>query len=115
MRERTSPRTIIREIRARIPDALMTLREVPHILQTAVREAAQGAPVPVQAVDIAELQAETRRLGLRRETAIAAGVLWLSGLIWLAGAGGYRWLGWLQLCAGILLFVRMRSSKLRIE
>jgi ubiquinone biosynthesis protein len=115
MRERTSPRTIVREIRARIPDALMTLREVPHILQTAVREAAQGTPAAVEPLGLAEMRAETRRLGLRRETAIAAGVLWLSGLVWLAKADQYQWLGWLQMCAAILLFIKMRSSKLRIE
>jgi ubiquinone biosynthesis protein len=115
MRERTSPRTILKEIRARIPDALMTLRQVPHIVQTAVREAAQGSPPVVEPLGLAELRAETRRLGLRRETAIAAGVLWLSGMVWLAKADQYQWLGWLQMCAGILLFIRMRSTKLRIE
>src|SRR5271154_6441532 len=49
MRERVSPRTILKEIRAHLPDALMSLRHVPQILQTAVREAAQGTPPSVDA------------------------------------------------------------------
>jgi ubiquinone biosynthesis protein len=115
MRERTSPRTILKEIRERLPDALMTLRQVPQIIQTAVREASEGPAVTPESLALAELRGQMRRLGMRRETAIAAGVLWLSGLVWLAQAPRYEWLGWLQMLAAIVLFVRMRSSKLRAE
>jgi ubiquinone biosynthesis protein len=115
MRERTSPGTILREIRASLPDALMTLRQVPQIIQTAVREAAEGPAVTPESLGLAELRGQMRRFGLRRETAIAAGVLWLSGLVWLAQSTRYEWLGWLQMLAAIVLFVRMRSSKWRVE
>jgi ubiquinone biosynthesis protein len=115
MHERTSPRTILKEIRAAVPDALMTLRQVPQIIQTAVREAAEGPAVTPESLGLAELRGQMRRFGLRRETAIAAGVLWLSGLVWLAQATRYEWLGWLQMFAAIVLFVRLRSSKLRAE
>jgi ubiquinone biosynthesis protein len=111
MRERTSPRTILKEIRARFPDALMTLRQIPAILQTAVREASDR-PAPSAESGMAQLQAETRRAALRRDTTIAAAVLWLSGLIWLAQSTRYQWLGWLQMGGAILLFVMMRSSKM---
>jgi ubiquinone biosynthesis protein len=111
MRERTSPRTILKEIRARIPDALMTLRQIPPILQTAVREAAEGSKAVADSLAVAALHAESRRAAGRRETAIMAGVLWLSGLIWLAQSPRYAWLGWLQMGAAILLFVTMRLSK----
>jgi ubiquinone biosynthesis protein len=114
MRERTRPRTILKEIRAHLPDALMTLRQVPQILQTAVRESAEGT---APAIDgrMAELRAEIRFAAARRDTAIAAGVLWLSGLIWLAQTTQYRWFGGLQMIAAILLFVRLRSARPRIE
>jgi ubiquinone biosynthesis protein len=115
MRERTSPRTILKEIRASLPDALMTLRQVPQIIQTAVREAAEGPAVTPESAGLAELRGQMRRFGLRRETAIAAGVLWLSGLVWLAQSTRYEWLGWLQMFAAIVLFVRLRSSKLGAE
>jgi ubiquinone biosynthesis protein len=113
MRERVSPRTILKEIRGRVPDALLTLRQVPQILQTAVREAAQGSVPAVEPVGLAELQENWRRASLRRELGIAAAVLWLSGLIWLMLATQYRWLGWLQMFAAILGFVRMRTSRLQ--
>src|SRR6202521_1827545 len=59
MRERTHPRTILKEIRTHLPDALMTLRQVPQILQTAVREAAEGT-APAVDVRMAQLRAEIR-------------------------------------------------------
>jgi ubiquinone biosynthesis protein len=113
MRERTSPRTIFKEIRAHLPDALMTLRQVPQILQAAVREAAEGTP-PAVDTGMAQLRAELRWAASRRDTAIAAGVLWLAGLIWLALTTQYRWFGGVQMIAAILLFVRLRSSRPRI-
>jgi ubiquinone biosynthesis protein len=114
MRERTSPRTIFREIRAHWPDALLTLRQIPQILQTAVREAAEGT-APAVDREVAQLRAEVRAAALRRDLGVAAGVLWLSGLIWLALAAQYRWFGGLQMIAAILLFVRLRVGRLRIE
>jgi ubiquinone biosynthesis protein len=114
MRERTRPRTILKEIRAHLPDALMTLRQVPQILQTAVREAAEGT-APAVAVRMAELRVEIRLSAARRDTSIAAGALWLSGLIWLVQTTQYRWFGGLQMIAAIFLFVRLRSSRPGIE
>jgi ubiquinone biosynthesis protein len=114
MRERTRPRTILKEIRTHLPDALMSLRQVPQILQTAVREAAEGTAPSVEA-GLAELRAEMRWTASRRDTAIAAGVLWLSGLIWLAQTTQYRWFGGLQMIAAILLFVRFKATRPRIE
>jgi ubiquinone biosynthesis protein len=114
MRERISPRTIFREIRAHWPDALLTLRQVPQIVQTAVREAADGS-APAVDKELSRLRASMRVSALRRDLWIAAGVLWLSGLIWLAQTQQYRWFGGLQMIAAILLFVRLQLSRPRIE
>jgi ubiquinone biosynthesis protein len=114
MRERVGVRTLLKEIRRHLPDALMTLRQVPQVLNTAVREAAQGKALRVDPQSLAELRESRRRADLRRETAAAAGVLWLCGLIWLAVGAHWPWLGWLQLCAGILLFIKARSIRWRI-
>jgi ubiquinone biosynthesis protein len=114
MRERTRPRTILKEIRAHLPDALMSLRQVPQILQTALREAAEGTAPSVEK-EILKMRAEMLTKASRRETAVAAGVLWLSGLIWLAQTTHYRWFGGLQMIAAILLFVRLRSTRPRNE
>jgi len=114
MRERVSPRTIFREIRAHWPDALLTLRQVPQIVQTAVREAADGS-APALDKELSRLRASMRLSALRRDLWIAAGVLWLSGLIWLAQTQQYRWFGGLQMIAAILLIVRLQLSRPRIE
>jgi ubiquinone biosynthesis protein len=114
MRERVSPRTIFREIRTHWPDALLTLRQVPQILQTAVREAADGS-APAVDKELSRLRVEMRASALRRDLWVAAGMLWLSGLIWLAQTQQYRWFGGLQMIAAILLFVRLQLSRPRIE
>jgi ubiquinone biosynthesis protein len=115
MRERTSPRTILREIRARIPDALITLRQVPGILQTAVRESAEASLLSVNRAEAAKLRAEMREAVWRRDLSVATGALWLSGVIWVTQAVNIRWFGWLQMAAAVLLFVRLRTFRLRKE
>jgi ubiquinone biosynthesis protein len=115
MRERTSPRTVLRRVRAQLPDLIMALQQVPQIFETTVREAAEGTlRWQVESSSVAQLREELGRGHVRRETTIAAAVLWLSGLVWLALATPYPWLGWVQMAAAIVLFVRRRSSRVRI-
>ncbi len=114
MRERISPRTIFKEIRAHLPDALLTLRQIPPILQTLVRDQADGTAAAV-GKELARLRAAMHGTALRRDLGVAAGVLWLSGLIWLVQSLQYRWIGWLQMFAAILLFVRLRLRGPLIE
>jgi ubiquinone biosynthesis protein len=114
MKERTSPRTILREIRSHWPDALLTLRQIPGIVQTAVREAAEGN-MPTIDRQVARLRANLANAAARRDTAIAAGVLWLSGLLWLAVSSQYPWFGGLQMLAAIVLYVRLKLRRPRSE
>jgi ubiquinone biosynthesis protein len=107
MKERVSPRTIFKEIRAHWPDALLTLRQIPQIVQTSIREAAEGTGPAVER-ELALLRAEMRAAALRRDVWLAAGVLWLSGLIWLALLTQYRWFGAAQMIAAIILFLGLR-------
>jgi ubiquinone biosynthesis protein len=113
MKERTSPRTIFKEIRAHWPDALLTLRQIPQILQTSIREAAEGT-APALDREMSKLRAEMRGAAARRDLWWAAGILWLAGLIWLALPTQYRWFGAAQMFAAIVLFLRLRFSS-RIE
>ena len=114
MKERTSPRTIFKEIRAHWPDMLLTLRQIPQIVQTAVRETAEGSAVGVDR-ELTRLRAQLRGSALRRDLSVAAGILWLSGLIWLVMNAPHRWFGGLQMIAAILLFVRLRLRRSRFE
>jgi ubiquinone biosynthesis protein len=114
MKERTSPRTMLREIRKHWPDALLTLRQIPGILQTAVRDSAEGN-APTIDRQVARLRASLSNAAARRDTAIAAGVLWLSGLVWLAVSSQIVWFGGLQMLAAIVLYVRLKLSRPRPE
>jgi ubiquinone biosynthesis protein len=114
MRARTSPRAMLRQIRARWPDTLMALQQVPQVFRAAVRDAAQGGlRLQLEDAAVAQLRAEIRHSDSRRDAAIAAAVLWLSGLVWLAFATRIPWLGWSQMTAAIALFVWSRSFKSR--
>jgi ubiquinone biosynthesis protein len=113
MRERMSPRAVLRRLRARLPDTLVALQQVPQILRAVVRDAAEGRlTMPVENSAAAQLRDEVRRGNFRRDAIIAAAVLWLSGLIWLALSARIAWLGWLQMGAAIVLFVWSRYSRL---
>jgi ubiquinone biosynthesis protein len=111
MRERMSPRTVLRRVRAQLPDTLLALQQVPQIFQTAVRDAAEGRlRLQVDNTEVRELRAEMRRSHSRRDATLAAAVLWLSGLAWLAFSTQIPWLGWLQMTAAIVLFVASQTS-----
>jgi ubiquinone biosynthesis protein len=111
MRQRMSPRAVLGRVRAQLPDALLALQQVPQIVQTLVRDAADGQfRVRVEQDGIAELREEIRRNDSRRDATIAAAVLWVSGLIWLTLATQIPWLGWLQMAAAIAVFVVSRTS-----
>jgi ubiquinone biosynthesis protein len=116
MRERMSPRKMLRRVRAQLPDALLALQQVPQIFQTAVRDATEGRlSLQVQNAELKELRAEMRRINSRRDAALGAAVLWVSGLIWLAVSTQISWLGWTQMTAAIFLFVWSQSSRRRAE
>jgi ubiquinone biosynthesis protein len=116
MRQRMSPRAVLRQVRAQLPDTLVALQQVPQIFQTAVREAAEGHPrLTAESAAVSRLREEMRLSNSRRDATIAAAVLWLSGLIWLALSTQIPWLGWLQMTAAIAVFVWSRYLKLHGE
>jgi ubiquinone biosynthesis protein len=111
MRERMSPRTVLRRARAQLPDVLIALQQVPQIVQTAVRDATEGRlRIQAATTDAAQLRDAMRRSDLRRDATVAAAVLWVSGLVWLTLSVQIPWLGWLQMTAAIVLFVWSRSA-----
>ena len=116
MRERMSPRALMKRVRAQLPDTVEALKQLPQIFQTSVREAAEGRfRVKVDHPGLAELRRELRHSAHRRDIAIAAGFLWLSGLISAALLTSLRWLGWVQMGAAVLMmmFYWYRASKWR--
>jgi ubiquinone biosynthesis protein len=110
MRERVSPRTILKEIRRHWPDALLTLRQVPQLLKDAVRDAHE-TPAEVASLDL--LRREIGRSAGQRDSLVGAVTLWICGVLWLALAAPMPWLGWLQLSAAIVLLLWARFAAQR--
>ena len=113
MRERMSPRAILRRVRTQLPDTIEALKQVPQLFQTAVRDAAEGRlTFRIDDPGVRQMREELRHAHSRRDLAMAAAVLWLSGLVCLGLFVQYRWCGWLQLVAALLLIVKYRSLRL---
>jgi ubiquinone biosynthesis protein len=113
MRERMSPRAILRRVRTQLPDTIEALKQVPQLFQTAVRDAAEGRlTFRIDDPGVRQMREELRHAHSRRDLAVAAAVLWLSGLVCLGLFVQYRWCGWLQLVAALLLIVKYRSLRL---
>lgn len=113
MRQRMSPRTLLRRIRVQLPDTIEAVKQLPQIFQTLARNAAEGTlALRTERVDAEQLRNEMRLASARRDGVIAAGILWVSGLIWLIGAAGAAWFGCAQLAAAALLVARHRYTRI---
>jgi ubiquinone biosynthesis protein len=116
MRERMSPWAVLKQLRDQLPDTVEALKKLPQLFQTAVREASEGRlRLTVEHPGLLELRRELQYSNMRRDIALAAGVLWLSGSVWLAAAQHYRWLGWLQMAAALVLFAWYRSLRRQVK
>jgi ubiquinone biosynthesis protein len=104
MRERTSVRAFVRELRVRAPEMMEAARGLPALL-TAVMQRAQGElPPPPPAVpppELAELRAEMRAAARRRDAVTVGAALLAGALVWLAMARSPQWPGWALLAAGV--------------
>jgi ubiquinone biosynthesis protein len=116
MRERMSLLSLLRRMRAQLPDTLDALQRIPRLLNAAVHDAAQGTlRFPVQDAAIDALREQIRIANARRDAAIGAAALWLSGVVSLALFAQYYWFGLAQMGAGILVFLWYRALRSRIE
>jgi ubiquinone biosynthesis protein len=116
MRERMSPRTVLKQLRYQLPDTVEALKKLPQLFQTAVREASEGRlRLTVEHTGILELRRELQYSNMRRDLALAAGLLWLSGSVWLTAAQHYRWLGWLQMAAAVVTLFWYRSLRRQVK
>jgi len=109
MRERMSPRSVLKRVRSQLPDTIEALKQLPQLFHGAVRDATEGRlRLQIESPGLAGLELEVRRSGFRRDLALAAAALWLSGSVWLAAATRYHWFGWVELAgaAGALGWYR---------
>jgi ubiquinone biosynthesis protein len=116
MRERMSPRAVLKRVRSQLPDTIEAVKQLPQLFQIAVREAAEGRlRMKVEYPEMAELRRELLHSSYRRDIAISAGFLWVSGLIWVSFVPGFRWIGWAQMGASLVLFAWYRYSRWQFE
>ena len=111
-----SPRTVVKQFRDQLPDTIEALKKLPQIFQTAVREASEGRlRLTVEHSGMLELRRELRDSDMRRDIALAAAVLWLSGSVWLTAAQHYRWVGGLQMAAAVVSLAWYRSLRRQVK
>jgi ubiquinone biosynthesis protein len=114
MRERVSPRAILKKVRAQLPDTIEALKQLPQLFQSAVREASEGRlGLKVESDEMERLRKELLRTSSRRVTALAAAVFWLAGMIWVLAASHHLWFGWIQMGISLVLLSYARSSRFR--
>jgi ubiquinone biosynthesis protein len=102
MRERTSIRSFVRELRGHAPELGEALLSLPALLSARLqreRLALQPvAPAPAAPPDLTELRAAARR----RDAVTVGAALLAGGIVWLAVARNPPWLGWALLAAGVV-------------
>jgi hypothetical protein len=106
MRERTSVRAFVRELRVRAPELIEAARGVPALLAATVRRVTGEEPAAPDAAPRfaelrAELRAEMRAVARRAGTVTLGAGLLAGGLVWLALARSPQWLGWALLAVGL--------------
>ena len=114
MRDRASPRALLKGLRSQLPDAIEVMKQVPKIVKAGVRAAADGEfKWSVRSTELAELHAQLRAGQGSRNALHAAGILWLAGLIWLALRTHPAWVGWLQMGVAAAIFLRLQWKRPR--
>ena len=111
MRERVSPRALVRNLRHQWPEILEVLNELPAVVKDAVRQAHDGRRgVRLDASVSRSLARILEESGRRREAVTVGAAILLAGLIWLAVGRGTDWPGWsmVALGAGWILVGRRR-------
>ena len=106
MRERVSPRTVLRELRRGFPDALDVLKALPQLARRAIEQAQDGqlrVPVDTQALD--ELRTALTEQSRRSDLVQIGAVLLLAAVLWFGLSMHPRWFAFLIGAAGLISWV----------
>jgi len=107
MRERASPRTVLASLRDHWPDVAEAIKVLPVIARRAIRRAYDGEfVIRTETPALERFRAELRRDRRRSDAVIAAGTVFIGGIIWLALATHPAWVGWLLAASGAALLAR---------
>jgi ubiquinone biosynthesis protein len=106
MRERASPRQVLKTLRQQAPELMEAFRALPSLITTTVERARGGSlRMEVESKAIEALRAEVRRANRRRDSIIVGAMLTLAGLVWLAISGALDWPGWVLSAGGAVWLV----------
>jgi ubiquinone biosynthesis protein len=102
MRERVSPRTVLRELRRGFPDALDVIKALPQLARRAVEQAQDGTlKVPVDRRALDELRSALTEQRRRSDRLLVGSVLLLGAVLWFCLRLYPRWFGLLIGIAGL--------------
>jgi len=111
VRERYSPRALLKQLRSELPAVVESLKKVPELFNHAVQRAAdERLPLPATSQDIAALRRELRSAAQRRDRVWLAGISFISGVLWLALQVQWHWIGVGLLAAGLVLYWISRGT-----
>jgi ubiquinone biosynthesis protein len=110
MRERTSLRSFVRDLRSHAPELIEGLRAMPTLLAARLQHERlrfQGAvpaaaPPPAASADLTALREELRAARLRNAAVAVGAALLAGGLVWLVIARQPAWAGWVLTAAGLV-------------
>jgi ubiquinone biosynthesis protein len=103
MRERVSPRAVLRELRRGFPDALDVMKALPQLARRAVEQAQDGqlrVPVDTRALD--ELRTALTEQSRRSDRIVIGAVLLLATVLWFGLRLYPRWFGAAVGAAGLI-------------
>ncbi len=112
MRQRMSPRSLLRDLRRGLPDAIEVGRALPSIAKRLVEDAQDRnyhLPIDTRAFD--ELRAEIAAGNRRRDGLLLGALLVLGGVLWIGLGVAHSWGGWAALAAGGVVTVLASRSR----
>jgi ubiquinone biosynthesis protein len=102
MRERTSPRYLLSDLRKQWPEIMDAARALPALIQGVVQRAQNGTlRMQVDSAQLEELRATINANNRRRDILTFTAALSFAGLLWLGTSATPMWLGWVFLVAGV--------------
>lgn len=107
MRQRVSPPSVARDIRAQLPEFIDAMRALPPLLKGAVHRAQDGTlRLHVEAENIESLKRTIRETNSRRDMITVGAAILLGGLVWLGVGRAPLWTGWAISALGALWLLR---------
>ncbi|HEY1725319.1 MAG TPA: ubiquinone biosynthesis regulatory protein kinase UbiB [Steroidobacteraceae bacterium] len=106
MRERMSPRTVLRELRRGLPDTLEILRALPALGKRAVEQLQRGQwQLPVDTGELKQLRAALLEQSRRRDRIVVGATLLLAAVLWIGLDLYPSWVGAAVAIGGIIVWM----------